>query len=106
MTELKKDSYKLLINELKKTIYRYQLKTLKSINNEVINLYFDKLKDENPSIGIIICKSKDKTYVKYALRNANSPIGVATYRIETKLPKEIESLLPSPEDIVKKLKLI
>lgn len=65
-----------------------------------------KLKDENPSIGIIICKSKDKTYVKYALRNANSPIGVATYRIETKLPKEIESLLPSPEDIIKKLKLI
>ena len=60
-------------------------------------------KDENSSIGIIIYKSKDTTYVKYALRNANSLIGVATYRIETKLPKEIESLLPSPDEIINKL---
>lgn len=34
-----------------------------------------KLPDENPSIGIIICKSKDKTYVEYALKNINAPIG-------------------------------
>ena len=32
-----------------------------------------KLPDENPSIGIIICKSKDKTYVEYALKNINMP---------------------------------
>ena len=37
-----------------------------------------KLPDENPSIGIIICKSKDKTYVEYALKQTNAPIGVAT----------------------------
>mgnify|MGYP000775788595 FL=1 len=39
-----------------------------------------KLPDENPSIGIIICKNKDKTYVEYALKNINAPIGVATYQ--------------------------
>ena len=39
-----------------------------------------KLPDENPSIGIIICKNKDKTYVEYALKNISAPIGVATYQ--------------------------
>lgn len=38
-----------------------------------------KLPDENPSIGIIICKSKDKTFVEYALKQSNVLIGVATY---------------------------
>ena len=40
-----------------------------------------KLPDENPSIGIIICKSKDKMYVEYALKQINAPIGVATYQL-------------------------
>lgn len=44
-----------------------------------------KLPDENPSIGIIICKSKDKTYVEYALKNINMPIGVATYQNQRRL---------------------
>lgn len=38
-----------------------------------------KLPDENLSIDIIICKSKEKTYVHYALKNINVPIDVATY---------------------------
>jgi len=38
-----------------------------------------RMPDENPSIGIILCKSKDKTIVEYALRESNKPIGVATY---------------------------
>ena len=38
-----------------------------------------KLEHENPSIGIIICKSKNRTVVEYALNNNPSPIGVATY---------------------------
>ena len=55
---------------------------------------------------LLFVKAKNTTYVKYALRNANSLIGVATYRIETKLPKEIESLLPSPDEIINKLNYI
>jgi hypothetical protein len=47
-----------------------------------------RMTDENPSIGIILCKSKDKTIVEYALRESNKPIGVATYRIVTVLPSE------------------
>ena len=62
-----------------------------------------KLEEENSSIGIIICKSKDKTVVEYALKEANKPIGVATYRTSSKLPKEIKKYLPSPKEIEKRL---
>ena len=58
-----------------------------------------KLNEENPSIGIILCKSRDKTIVEYALKESNKPIGVAQYRIVSTLPLELERELPSPEQI-------
>lgn len=64
-----------------------------------------KLKEENPSIGIIICKSKDKTYVEYALKRINAPIGVATYQICNSLPGDMKELLPEPEAIAEMLKI-
>ena len=54
---------------------------------------------ENPSIGIILCKEKRRTIVEYALRDARKPIGVATYRILKRLPKELRGQLPTPEQI-------
>ncbi len=64
-----------------------------------------KLEDENSSIGIIICKSKDKTVVEYALKNINTPIGVSTYKISKKLPQEIKKYFPSIEEIEKNLSM-
>ena len=64
-----------------------------------------KLPEENPSIGIIICKSKDKTYVEYALRQTGAPIGVATYQLRNTLPEDMKKILPEPEEIVKRLKI-
>jgi predicted nuclease of restriction endonuclease-like (RecB) superfamily len=58
---------------------------------------------ENPSIGIILCKEKRRTIVEYALQPAKRPIGVATYRIVKRLPKELKGQLPSPEEIAKLL---
>jgi len=58
-----------------------------------------KLKDENASIGIIICRGKDRTIVEYALKNSNKPIGVSTYTIATKLPKDIKKYLPTPKEL-------
>jgi predicted nuclease of restriction endonuclease-like (RecB) superfamily len=55
--------------------------------------------DENPSIGIILCKEKSRTIVEYALHDARKPIGVATYEITKTLPKELKGQLPSPETI-------
>ncbi|MBL7785306.1 MAG: DUF1016 family protein [Chitinophagales bacterium] len=62
--------------------------------------------DENPSIGIIICKSKDRTIVEYALRDTQTPIGVATYTIGTTLPDNLKNLLPSAELLKKHFLLI
>jgi predicted nuclease of restriction endonuclease-like (RecB) superfamily len=62
-----------------------------------------KQEDENPSIGIIICKGKDKTIVEYALKKSTSPIGIASYTLTETLPKEYKDLLPSPKEIEEKL---
>lgn len=62
-----------------------------------------KQKDENPSIGIIICKSKSKTIVEYALKKTSNPIGIASYTLTGTLPKQYKDLLPSPREIEQKL---
>ncbi len=62
-----------------------------------------KLENENPSIGIIICKAKRKTTVEFALQFVNTPIGVSTYKITDELPKQYKKLLPSKEDISKNI---
>lgn len=56
-----------------------------------------RLKDENYSIGIILCKSKSKTIVEYSLHDASKPIGVAEYKLFNQLPKELQQQLPAPE---------
>lgn len=58
-----------------------------------------KLIDENPSIGLILCKEKERLIVEYALRDSKHPIGVASYKITNKLPRELKKYLPSPSEI-------
>ncbi len=58
-----------------------------------------RVQGENPSIGIILCKTKDKTIVEYALRESNKPIGVAGYNVVSQLPDDFYNQLPSPEQI-------
>ena len=58
-----------------------------------------KLPEENPSIGIIICKNKKRTRVEYTLKTTNKPIGVATYSLSETLPEEMRSMLPSADEI-------
>lgn len=71
--------------------------------NFYISAIDDQLKKEtdNPTIGIILCKTKKNLRVEYALRDINKPIGVSEYliKIMKKLPKELKSSLPSIEDI-------
>ncbi len=67
-----------------------------------------KLEEENPSIGLILCKEKDRLIVEYALKDTTQPIGVSSYKITTKLPKELKKYLPSPaqiSDIIDKMDL-
>ena len=70
-----------------------------------LSLLDDKVRKpyENPSIGIIICKSKDHTTVEFALRDVNKPIGVATYNISESLPKELSAFFPSSDELIKRI---
>lgn len=65
----------------------------------------EKLKhpDDKPSIGIILCKSKDNITVEYTLRDSKKPIGVSTYQLMKSLPKEIRSELPTVEQLENEL---
>lgn len=65
----------------------------------------DLLKDENdnPSIGIILCKTKDKVLAEYSLRDINKPIGVSDYQLTHAVPEELKSSLPSIEELESEL---
>lgn len=60
-----------------------------------------RMAEENPSIGIILCKSRNRTIVEYALRESNKPIGVAGYRVIAELPAELRGQLPGPEQMAR-----
>ena len=65
-----------------------------------------RLPDENPSIGMILCREKKRAVVEYALRESNKPIGVAAYRIVRKLPAELKGKLPDPKQIERLLEAV
>lgn len=58
-----------------------------------------KSERDNPTIGILICKSKNDTVVEYALNDINKPIGVSEYTLIKDLPNEFKSSLPTIEEI-------
>ncbi len=64
--------------------------------------------DDQPSIGILLCKTKNRVKVEYALRNCNSPISVTSYetKIVKALPKELKASLPTVEEIEAELATI
>jgi len=62
-----------------------------------------KQPDENDSIGIIICKEKDRTIVEYSLKTSTMPIGVASYTTTPKLPKDYKKFLPDNKAISEKI---
>ena len=61
----------------------------------------DQLKKEgdNKTIGILLCKSKNKIVAEYALRNISAPIGVSEYSLSKALPKKLKTSLPTIEEI-------
>jgi predicted nuclease of restriction endonuclease-like (RecB) superfamily len=64
-----------------------------------LQLVDDQLKqpDDKPSIGIILVPDKDHLEVEYALRIANSPIGVSQYKLSKELPIDLKGKLPTPD---------
>lgn len=58
-----------------------------------------KHENDNPSIGLIICKGKNRTIVEYALKDMSKPVGVSEYRLIESVPKNLQDSLPSIEQI-------
>ena len=74
-----------------------------------LNAYLNILDDfvrkpnENPSIGIILCKDVDKTYAEYMVRTYDKPMGVATFRTADEMPEPLRKALPNIEELKKLL---
>jgi len=59
--------------------------------------------NDNPTIGLLLCKSKDKVEAEYALRGISQPIGVAEYELSKAIPVNLKSQLPTIQDIENEL---
>jgi len=76
-----------------------------------LNFYLSAIDDmlkheaDNPSIGIMLCKTRDKLTAEYALKDINKPIGVSEYKLSDFVPAELIDTLPSAEDIEKRIKM-
>lgn len=92
----------LVVIELKKgafkSLYLGQLCTY-------LRLVDDKIRKqhENPSIGIVLCKTADKKYVEYVIQDYDKPLGVATYKTSCEMPEKLKQALPDIEELKKLL---
>lgn len=64
-----------------------------------------KRSDDNPTIGLLVCKSKDNTIAQYALEGSTQPIGISEYELEKLYPKKVEGAIPTIEEIEKELQI-
>ena len=73
--------------------------------NFYLNVLDEKIKlpNENPSIGIVLCKEKNNTVVEFAVKTIDKAMGVATYRTTKEVPREMKGILPNTDDLVKLL---
>lgn len=58
---------------------------------------------DGPTVGLLLCKSKNNAVAEYSLRSMDAPIGVSEYRMGDELPAEYENILPSPEDLMSRI---
>jgi len=67
------------------------------------NMLERDIEQDHPSIGLLLCKSKNDLVAEYSLKDMSKPIGVSAYRITSCLPEEFEKQLPSVEDLQKRI---
>ena len=73
--------------------------------NFYINVVDDKLrgKDDNKTIGLLLCKGKDEVVAQYALTGYDQPIGISDYQLSKAIPENLKSILPSIEEVEEEL---
>jgi len=87
-----------VVTELKKGDFKPEYAGKMNFYCSVVD---DKLRHENdsPTIGLILCQTKDRILAEYALRDIHKPIGVSDYELTRALPDNLKSSLPSIEEI-------
>ena len=63
-----------------------------------------KKETDNPTIGLLLCKSKNNLVAEYSLKDMSKPMGISEYKFGSALPEELSKQLPSVEDIQKRIK--
>ena len=58
---------------------------------------------DNPTIGLLICKEKDRIQAQYALESSSQPIGISEYELEKFYPEKVEGTIPTIEELETKL---
>ncbi len=81
-----------------KTAYLGQLNSYLTVLDDYV-----RKPNENPSIGLILCKSADKSVVEYLIKDYNKPMGVATFRTREDMPEKFQKALPDIEELKKLL---
>ena len=59
---------------------------------------------DNPTIGLLICKEKDRIQAQYALESSSQPLGISEYDLEKFYPEKVEGTMPTIEEIEAKLR--
>ena len=62
-----------------------------------------KTENDNPTIGLLLCKGKDKVVAEYALKDVNKPMGISEYKLSAEISEELQNNLPSIEEIEKRI---
>ena len=92
----------LVVIELKtgefKTSYLGQLNAYLAIADDKI-----RKPHENPTIGIVLCRSANKNYAEYMVRQYDKPMGMATYKTSAEMPEKLRKALPSIDELKKLL---
>ena len=88
VVELKKGAFK--------PAYIGQLQTYMKVLDDKV-----RKPHENPTIGILLCKSSNKAFVEYVIRDYNSPMGVATYKTAEDMSEELRNALPDMDEMRK-----
>lgn len=95
----------LFYNRILKCLVAFELKKGKFRPQDAgqLNFYLnvlndtERLPDENPAIGVVLCKEKSDKTVEYAFQQISNPMGVAVYQLSEQMPEHLKNVLPNPE---------
>ncbi len=88
-------SRSVLVHQIESKLYQRQ--------GKAVTNFAGHLQSDNPSIGLILCKDKNRLVAEYALKDTAKPMGISEYRLIESVPADLQGSLPSIEQIESEL---